>query len=101
MIRATIKTTGALINKPRFSYIDINDENQLAIERKNEETNKLEQFTILELFEYYSKNSSYEKRMGERENPVTADLWETWFMNKYIRGRNLESSLISISYERI
>lgn len=101
MIRATIKSTGTLINKPRISYIDILEENKLAIERKNEDTNKLEQFTILELFEFYSKNSSYEKRMGDRENPMTTDLWETWFMNKYIRGRNIENGIISISYERI
>jgi hypothetical protein len=101
MIRATIKSTGQLINKPRFSYIDIVDEDQLAIQRKNEETNKVEQFTIRELFDFFSKNSIYEKNMGERESSITTDLWETWFMGKYIRGKNIENNIIGVTYERI
>lgn len=101
MIRATVKTVGALVNRPRISFIDIEDDSHVAIRRKNEDTNKVEQFTIAELFDFYSKNSSYEQRMGDNENPISADLWEIWFMNKYIRGTGLETRLISISYERI
>jgi hypothetical protein len=101
MIRATVKTVGALVNRPRISFIDVEDESHIAIRRKNEDTNKVEQFTISELFDVYSKNSSYEQRMGDNENPITTDLWETWFMNKYIRGTGIETRLISISYERI
>lgn len=101
MLRAVVKTTGYFIDKPRLSSILIENEDEIAIRRKNPETNKIEQFTIRELFDSFSKNSSYVRNEGDKEQPITPDLFPTWFNNRYVRGKPIESSLIDIKYERI
>ena len=101
MIQATLKHSGALVNKCRTSYLLIEDETQLAVRRKNEETGKIEEFTIAEIFDVFHKKSSYKKNMGEQEESFGAELFESWFMSKYIVGRGMENNLLEITYERI
>lgn len=101
MIQATLKSTGALIDRPIVSYITLPDENQLAVQRKNEDTGKVEQLTIGELFDIWFKKSSYKMRVGDQEETIGPEMFESWFSKKYISGTGLQNSLLSISYERI
>lgn len=96
MIKATMLCTGTFINKPQQYTLFIEDEDALAVQRLNEETNKLEQYTIKELFDSYSKKSSYTKD----DNIADSDLFPEWFSSKYITGTGFQSRVISIQYER-
>lgn len=95
MIEAVIKSTGNTINKPVVNRIIIENETDVAVRRKDEETGRVEQFTIGELFDSYQKKSSYKKDVPD------SSLFEEWFSNKFIKGRNLESRIISIQFHRV
>jgi hypothetical protein len=95
MIEAVIKSTGNTVDKPVVNRIIIENESDIAVRRKNDETNKIEQFTIGELFDSYNKKSTY------RSNAPESSLFEEWFSVKYIRGRHLESRVISIQFYRV
>ena len=94
MIEAVIKSTGNIVGKPVINRIIIENEGDVAIRRKDDETGKIEQFTIGELFNSYSKKSSY------RKNEPDPSLFEEWFSNKFLKGRNLESRIINIQFYR-
>ena len=89
--------TGTFINKPSQYTLVIEDEDALAVQRLNEETNKLEQYTIKELFDSYSKKSSYTKD----DVIADSDLFPEWFSSKYITGTGFQSRVTSIKYERV
>lgn len=95
MIQATIKSTGTLINKPRITTILLEDENVVAVRRKNEDTNKIEQFTIGELFDSFYKKASYNQNIADQR------LFEDWFSQKYISGKNIQNNIISIDFVRV
>jgi hypothetical protein len=95
MIEAVIKSTGNIVGKPVVNRIIIDNESDIAVRRKDEETGKIEQFTIGELFDSYNRKSSY------RKNEPDPSLFESWFNSKYIKGRNLESRIISIQFYRV
>jgi hypothetical protein len=95
MIEAVIKSTGNIVGKPVINRVIIENESDIAVRRKDDETNKIEQFTIGELFDSYNKKSSY------RSNMPDSSLFEEWFSSKYIRGRNLESRIISVQFYRV
>jgi hypothetical protein len=95
MIEAVIKSTGNIVGKPVVNRIIIENEGDVAVRRKDEETGKIEQFTIGELFNSYNRKSSYKK------NEPSPSLFEDWFSSKYIKGRNLESRIISIQFYRV
>jgi len=95
MIEAVIKSTGNIVGKPVVNRIIIENEGDVAVRRKDEETGKIEQFTIGELFDSYNHKSSYKK------NEPSPSLFEDWFSSKYIKGRNLESRIISIQFYRV
>ena len=97
MIEATIKTTGQFINKPKIVKIIVEKEDEIAVRRKDEETNKIEQLTIKQLFDSFLKKSNYLRTGGE----VDHTLFESWFREKYITGRGIESRIISIEYKRL
>jgi len=101
MIKATVKFSGNVINKPLIREFIIEDEDQIAIQRKNAETNRVEQFTIRELFDSFHNNSSYSKTDNDINNKITNDLFPTWFLNKFIRGKAIEQRIIDVRYERI
>jgi hypothetical protein len=95
MIKATVKSTGTLINKPRITTILLEDENAIAVRRKNEETNRIEQFTIGELFDSFYKKASYNQNIADQR------LFEDWFSQKYISGKNIQNSIISVEFSRV
>jgi hypothetical protein len=95
MIEAVIKSTGNIVGKPVVNRVIIENESDVAVRRKDEETGKIEQFTIGELFNSYNRKSSYLK------NEPDPSLFESWFSGKYIKGRNLESRIISIQFYRV
>jgi|688.fasta_scaffold979120_2 hypothetical protein len=97
MIEAIIKMTGAMIDKPVFKKIIIEKEDDIAVRRKNEETEKIEQLTIAQLFDSFLKKSNYIKTGDE----VDYTLFESWFLQKFIKGKNIESRIISIEYKRV
>jgi hypothetical protein len=92
MIEAVIKSTGNIVGKPVINRIIIENESDIAVRRKDDETGKIEQFTIGELFNSYNKKSSY------RKSEPDPSLFEEWFGNKFIKGRNLEGRIISIQF---
>jgi hypothetical protein len=92
MIEAVIKSTGNIVGKPVINRIIIENESDIAVRRKDDETGKIEQFTIGELFNSYNKKSSY------RKSEPDPSLFEEWFGNKFIKGRGLESRIISIQF---
>lgn len=95
MIEAVIKSTGNIVGKPVVNRVILDNESDIAVRRKDEETGKIEQFTIGELFDSYNRKSSY------RKDEPPPSLFEDWFSSKYIRGRNLESRIISIDFHRV
>lgn len=98
MIEATIKYTGSFIDKPSTTKIVIEDENVVAVRRKDDETNKIEQLTIEQLFDSFLKKSNYLKG-GQGEVDYT--LFESWFSQKYIKNSSLGNRIISIEYKRV
>lgn len=95
MIEAIIKSSSNIINKPFIKKIIIENENDIAIRRKDDETGRIEQFTIGELFDSFNKKASY------NVNTPDSLLFEEWFSNKFIKGRNIENSIIGVQYHRI
>lgn len=95
MIEAVIKSTGSIIGKPVVNRIIIENESDIAVRRKDDETGRIEQFTVGELFNSYNKKSSY------RKNEPDPSLFMEWFSNKFIKGRNLESRIIDIQFYRV
>lgn len=98
MIEATIKVTSGIVNKPQTLTLIVENEDEIAVRRKDEETNKIEQLTIRQLFDSFFKKSSY-NRSGSED--VDSNLFESWFHQKHIKGKNIENRLISISYKRV
>lgn len=94
MIEAVILSTGSIVGKPVINKVVIQNENDIAVRRKDDETGRIEQFTIGELFDSYNKKSSY------RKNEPDPSLFEEWFSSKYIKGKGLESRIISIQFYR-
>lgn len=97
MIEATVKVTGGIINKPQTLKLIVEKEDEIAVRRKDEETNKIEQLTIRQLFDSFYTKSSYHKS----GDAVDSSLFESWFFQKYIKGKNLENRIISIEYKRV
>jgi len=98
MIEATIRVTGGIINKPQRLKLIVENEDEIAVRRKDEETNKIEQLTICQLFDSFFAKSSYHKNGGDT---VDSSLFESWFFQKYIKGKNVENRIISIEYKRL
>lgn len=98
MIEAIIKSSGVLINTPRITRIVIENENDIAVKRKNEDTEKIEQLTIAQLFDSFLKKSNY---LSSTQTEPDTKLFEDWFSQKYIKGKSLETSLINIEFRRI
>lgn len=96
MIEAIIKTTGAFIDRPSITKILLENEKEVAVRRKDDETNKIEQFTIGELFDSHLKRGHYSLTGG-----LASDLFEDWFTSKFIKGKSLETRIISIEYKRV
>ena len=97
MIIAEILYSGALIDKPkirRFSLL----ENDIALERKNEDTGKIEKLTVGELYSIFSSKGSYETRYKDLETEVPKEYFDAWFREKYLKGTALDSRIISIKY---
>lgn len=92
MIQAVIKSTGTFIDKPRTTQILIEDESVVAVRRKNEETNQIEQFTIAELFDSFYKKSGYNSFGPDSK------LFEDWFSQKFLKNKN---NIISIEFNRV
>lgn len=100
MIRATIKITGVLVDKPRTVFLDF-EETDLAIERRNEDTGKLQKLYVGELYDVFRKKSAYIKSSDDPEDHVTPELFEQWFRQKHLNGKHWYERIISIGYERL
>lgn len=96
MIEAIIKSSGSIINKPVIHRVIIEDETAIAVKRKDEETNKVEQLTIAQLFDSFLRKSSYTINGIE----VDSKLFTEWFNQKHL-NKSLQSRLISIDFRRI
>lgn len=92
MIQAVVKSTGTFIDKPKINKILLEDESALAVRRKNEETNQIEQFTVGELFDSFYKKSGY------NDFGPDSRLFEDWFSQKYLKNKN---NIISIEFSRV
>lgn len=98
MIEALITVTGAMINRPRTVRIVIADETVVAVRRRDEDTDKVIQLTIQDLFDGYLAKGSYIKAdVGE----VDPALFQDWFSTKYIVGKNIQNSIIGIQFNRL
>lgn len=97
MIKVTMLCAGTFVNKPQEYTLLIDNEDDLAVQRINEETEKLEQYTIRQLFDSYIKKSSYVKDTTVADS----DLFPEWFSKKYIDGTGFQQRIISLSYERV
>lgn len=98
MIEATITITSGIINKPQTLKLIVENEEEIAVRRKDEETNRIEQLTIRQLFDSFFKKSSYDKSGAEE---IDSGLFESWFFQKHLKGKNIENRIISISYKRV
>lgn len=114
MIRATIKLVGFFIDKPKYYHIDIS-ENDVAMEKKNETTNRYETVTVGRLFDIYKSKGSYLKSQITKEDKIsgvkqdapdpedhlTRDYFETWFREKHLKGKSWETTILSIDFTQI
>lgn len=97
MIEAILTICGFDINKPKTFSIFV-DEKKLAIERKNEATNRYERLTVGELYDIFRKNSSYIRDASDPSEHVTPEHFETWFRSKYIIGTSHEFNLLKLEF---
>lgn len=97
MIEAKLTITGFDINKPLIRYITV-DESILAIEKKNERTNRYERLTVGELYDIFRTNSSYIRDASDPTEHITPEHFETWFRAKYIIGKPWEFTLLNLEF---
>jgi hypothetical protein len=97
MIEAKLTLSGFDINKPLTRYIHV-DESVLAIERKDEQTNRYVRLTVGELYDIFRKNSSYVRDASDPTEHVTSEHFETWFRTKYIMGKPWEFTLLNLEF---
>jgi len=97
MIEVIIKSSGMMVNKPRISRILLEDEDAVAVRRRDEETNKVEQLTIGQLYDAHERKCTYVKGQVDQDS----HLFNDWFSQKYLKGTSLETSVIGIEYRRL
>ena len=100
MIRATITYPGVFIDKPAMSIIDF-DENEIALEKKNEETGKFEKFTISDIFDIFQKKRVFIKENIDIEDQVDYTYFETWFYEKHLRNKPYYNRILNITFNKI
>jgi len=99
MIEAILTISGFNINKPITRYINI-DEKMLAVERKNEQTNKYVRLTVGELYDIFRKNASYTPDASDPSDHITPEHFRTWFQAKYVIGKPWEFNLINLEFKQ-
>lgn len=98
MIEATLKTAGARINQIREYTMVIEDEDEIVMRKRDEDTGQvIKELTIRELFDAYKKRAAYKK--GDAESD--AFKFESWFSHKFIKGTAMETRLVSLDFRRI
>lgn len=98
MIKAIITLNSGQINKHITKEIVLPDERTIAIRRKNEETNKIEEITVGDLFDLFSNRKLY-KKTGPLVD-MDFNMFYEWFTAKYISGKSIQSSIINIKFEQ-
>lgn len=100
MIKIELKLTGNLVDKPFYKSMIVN-ENDIALERKNEATGKFEKITVGRLFAIHSHKADYITDSSEPEDHLTPAHFEQWVWEKYLKESTLSSRIIAITYTQI
>ena len=100
MIEVSIYNTGFFIDKPSKKTILLSEED-VALEKKNEATNKLEKKTVGQIFDLWSKQADYIKDASDPEDQLSADIFPIYVFEKYIKGKPGSNSITKIEYKRI
>jgi predicted metal-dependent hydrolase len=100
MIEVVVKVTGFFVDKPRTMSILL-EENDPAFEKKNLATGKLEVVTVGFLYDLWAKQTDYIKDASDPEDHLTAEFFPIYIFEKYIKGKSFESSIISVTYNKI
>lgn len=99
MIKATLKTTGLMVDQPRVNYLTIDNEDEIAVKKRDEETDKLIQLTIGQLYDAYIHPMSYDKTADGVY--IEPSLFLSWFNSKYITGKGIQTSILSLEFKRL
>tara|TARA_R110000868_G_scaffold410415_1_gene698390 strand:- start:52 stop:351 length:300 start_codon:yes stop_codon:yes gene_type:complete len=97
MIVATLILNGFFVNKPRIFNIEM-DEDDIAMEKKNETTGKHEKLKIGQLYSIFSRKQDYIRDASDPEDHITPEYFEMWFYEKFIKNSGLQ--IISITYDQ-
>lgn len=100
MIEATVSYIGTFIDRPntvRFTFA----EKDIAMERKNETTGKLEKITVGELYNVFSKRNEYIRDSSDPEERIDPSFFESWFYYKFIADKHFRDKIVTQSFKQI
>lgn len=98
MIEATIKVSGALVDKPRILQFQL-QESTLAAETQLP-NGKTKKWTVGELYDIYTNKNSYIKENIDPEDMINPTHFDLWFRTKYIKDKSFEQRIISITFKQ-
>lgn len=100
MIKATIKYPGIFIDRPHTSEI-IFSEDDVAMEKKNEDTGKFEKLSVGQLFDIYQNRYSYIRSSQDPEDTIDHTYFELWFNEKHIKNKPYNNRILELKFEKI
>lgn len=100
MIKAIITLNSGKINNYLRKEVVLPPEDTIAIQRRDDETKKIEEVTIGELYELFSKRSLYSKSGDRILTEMDFNMFYEWFNAKYIQGKSIQSSIVDIKFEQ-
>jgi predicted metal-dependent hydrolase len=99
MIKATVKNSSLFVDKPKKTVIMLN-EKDVALERKNEQTNKLQKITVGELYNLWYLGHDYIKVAVDPSDQITAKMFMDWFSAKHLHNKPIGNNIIGIEFEK-
>jgi hypothetical protein len=100
MIRATIKYPGIFIDKPHTTIIEFS-EDDIAMEKKNEDTGRFEKLTVGQIFDVFFSRRTYIRDNREPEDIIDHTYFEMWFNEKHIKNKPYHNRIIDLKFEKI
>jgi len=83
MIEATITYSNTFINRPQIATFNLR-ENEIAMEKKNEQTGRFEKVSVGQLYKIYRDNCSYGFENEDGEEMLSPAFFEEWFYQKIL-----------------
>ena len=100
MIRATVKYPGIFVDRPHAATIEFS-EDDVAMEKKNEETGRFEKLTVGMLYDLYSNRNTYLRTNIDPDDLIDHSFFEMWFFEKHLKNKPYHNKILDLRFEKI